>query len=216
MSRFACATARFAWACRSETCWRAYSKSASALFKIPGGLLDRGFIGAQIQDVERLAFANLVSGLEQPFLDVALHPAAHLDHVARVGLRRILGIDGDVRRGNLRHLDRRRRRGALVLRVGGAAGGGADGRENGCPDGWRKPITPHKWFDAAAPSEALCNSLLCQSWKIARYVTRRRRPLTCSGCPTMASDIDAMKALQRVLRFSVFVAVDEKGMPAKP
>src|ERR1019366_2652373 len=130
------------------------------LFEVAGGLLDRGFIRTEIQAVERLAFPDLVSGLEQPFFDVALDPAAHLDHVGRIGLRRILRVDGAVRRRDLRHFDRRRR-GRLVLRAGGAAGGGAEGRENGGTDGQRKPITPHSWFDAVAPSEVLCNSLLC-------------------------------------------------------
>ena len=47
----------------------------------------------QIQDVQRLAGLHFLTRPEQPFLDVAFHPAAHIHHVAGVGLAGIFDVD---------------------------------------------------------------------------------------------------------------------------
>ncbi len=47
----------------------------------------------QVQNIERLAGSHFLAWPEEPFFDVALHPAANIYHVSGVGLSRILDVD---------------------------------------------------------------------------------------------------------------------------
>ena len=95
-----------------------------ALRQISFGLLHRGLVRAQIQNVQHVAGVHFLAGVEKPLVDIAVHAAAHLDRVAGVGLRRILGHHRHVGCLHLCHHHARaaEARGTLVLGRGIAAG----------------------------------------------------------------------------------------------
>ncbi len=93
-----------------------------ALPQVAARLLHAGFKRPQIEHVQDLAGRDLRARLEEPAVNVALHAAAHLHHVARVSLRGEIGKDGNVARLDFHHGDdRRRRAGRSAPLTGGIA-----------------------------------------------------------------------------------------------
>src|SRR5438067_1405102 len=70
-------------------------KIGFTLREIALSLFDCGFGRASVQNVEGIAGANFLTRAEKPFFDVALHAAAHIDGVARVGLGWVFSEDRD-------------------------------------------------------------------------------------------------------------------------
>ncbi len=81
-----------------------------ALFEVSFGLGNIRFVRTPVERVQHLPRLDVGPGLEQPLLDVAIHAPAHLDHVARIGLGRVLAIEGGVFRLHLDHRDKGSRR----------------------------------------------------------------------------------------------------------
>ncbi len=124
-----------------------------ALREISFGLFHRRLIRAQIQDVQHVARMHFLAGMEEPFVDIAVHAAAHLNRIAGVGLRRIIGEYRDVGGCNFGNQYGRGRR-LLTASLGLRSGLTTPDREqhaagqDRCQSGITvmNTVTPHEWY----------------------------------------------------------------------